>query len=127
MFNSTCSTFRALASAAGAIALLAAVAPDAAFAQMRGGNPPPSRIQAGPQARGPGREDARYRDGRHRLPGAGVRAGRGAVAARLPGNPDGPPRKARRRAGQQPLVSRPDCELGLHGCLGRDGLYHGKF
>jgi hypothetical protein len=129
MFNSSCSTFRALAAAAGAIAVLAMAAPDAALAQMRGSNAPEARMPAGPQARGPGREDARSREGRNRLPAvaAGARRGRGAAAARLPGNPDGPPRKTRRRAGQQPLVSRPDCELGLHGCLGRDGLYHGKF
>jgi len=33
----------------------------------------------------------------------------------------------RRHHRGHPIRPRPECELGLHGCLGRDGLYHGKF
>lgn len=44
-----------------------------------------------------------------------------------PGGGYGAPPRAHRRHRARPVAPRPECELGLHGCLGRDGLYHGKF
>jgi len=56
-------------------------------------------------------------------PAAGSGYGRGYESSYGPGAAP----RAHRRHRAHPVASRPECELGLHGCLGRDGLYHGKF
>jgi len=61
-------------------------------------------------------------------------ARRPALAARRPQGRRGAvpgslarPRPHDRRPRALPVPARPECELGLHGCPGRDGLPHGKF
>ena len=83
---------------------------DLAKIQRRHDGPDPRAAAYAPQ--GGGRSDYAY----------DRRVGRGYG--------DRGPSRARyrhRRARAHPVHPRPECELGLHGCLGRDGLYHGKF
>ena len=95
-------------------------------AQPMGPAPDPRAAAPGPQAPPPAGYGADSRYG----PGYGPSYG----PATAPGYGSGPapgygPRGLRHRRHHRghPIRPRPECELGLHGCLGRDGLYHGKF
>ena len=85
-------------------------------AQPMGPAPDPRAAAPGPQAAAPAGYGAAYG------PAHGANYG--------PGHGQGyGPRGLRHRRHHRgyPIRPRPGCELGLHGCLGRDGLYHGKF
>ncbi len=76
---------------------------------------PPGLHRGGQELGRPGPPDARRRRSHHPL--GGHHSGRGARWRPLP--QDGYGRRHRH--------GRPDCELGLHGCEGRDGTHHGYY
>lgn len=116
MTNTSFTRLRSLTAALAVVASLMAVTD--ALSQSMGPGPDPG---PGP---GPDPRAAAHapQGGGRSAPGDHRRDHRGYGA---PGLPD--PRHPHRRARAHPVHPRPECELGLHGCLGRDGLYHGKF
>ena len=108
MTNTSFTRLRSLTAALAAVASLITVTD--ALSQSMGPGPDPRAAAHALQGGG------RSAPGDHRRDRRGYDA---------PGLPD--PRHPHRRARAHPVHPRPECELGLHGCLGRDGLYHGKF
>jgi hypothetical protein len=116
MSKTSCIRVRGLVAALAAVSTLMIVAE--APAQPMG--PAPGIRSPDYATRGPDLGD--YPADHRGEPGPGASArydrdDRGAMRHRYRG----------RRARAHPVHPRPECELGLHGCLGRDGLYHGKF
>jgi len=116
MSKTSCTRVRGLAAALATVSTLLTLS--GALAQPMG--PAPDPRSPGYAARGPDRGgygvDHRGGPG-HGPPARFDRDGRGPRHGH----------HADRRARAHPVKPRPECELGLHGCLGRDGLYHGKF
>ena len=112
MTKTSFTRLRSLTAALATVASLMAVTD--ALSQSMGPGPGP----------GPDPRSAAYapQDGGRSGYGDDRRVGRG-YGARGPYRVRHPHRRAR----AHPVYPRPECELGLHGCLGRDGLYHGKF
>ncbi len=114
-----------------AAAGLLGVAPGLAQPMGPTGPDPRSMASGGPAASASARASysgAAYASGGPPGAGYGPDAGYGPAYGRGGYGPAyGAPRRAHHRRRAQPVAARPECELGLHGCLGRDGLYHGKF
>jgi hypothetical protein len=112
MTNTSFTRLRSLTAALAVVASLMAVTDALSQSMGPGPGPGPDPRAAAYAPQGGGRSDYAY----------DRRVGRGYG--------DRGPSRARyrhRRARAHPVHPRPECELGLHGCLGRDGLYHGKF
>ncbi len=111
---------RALAAAVAAMASLLSLSD--VGAQPMSPAPDPRAAAPGPQAPPPAGYGADSRYGPSYGPAYGPAYGPGTA-------PGYGPRGLRHRRHHlgHPIRPRPECELGLHGCLGRDGLYHGKF
>ena len=112
MTNTSFTRLRSLTAALAVVASLMAVTDALSQSMGPGPGPGPDPRAAAYAPQGGGRSDYAY----------DRRVGRGYG--------DRGPSRARyrhRRARAHPVHPRPECELGLHACLGRDGLYHGKF